>query len=86
MNRLDKFKAEHGVLFNIGRRIDIVLNGLLHWDFGHTLSAYYGRRNPNCRLCRFLNRFEPWHCVRSAWAEGLINTQRAKDLTNGEVP
>jgi hypothetical protein len=86
MNRIDPFKQRHHILFGLIRAIDVALNGVLHFDFGHTLSAWYGRHKPDCLLCRLFHRHaEPWHCVRAALSEGTISRERARDLTNGEV-
>lgn len=52
--------------------IDRSLNLAVHGDFKHTLSAYLGVTNPDCRLCRWLNKIEQDHCRKAARHEGLL--------------
>lgn len=52
--------------------IDRGLNGVINGDFSHTLSAYYGKNDPNCLLCRLAAKIEADHCVKAARDEGLL--------------
>lgn len=52
---------------------DRLVNGCVHGDFEHTTSAWLGKNNPDCPLCRWLSRnVEEDHCTKAARAEGLI--------------
>ena len=88
MSQFTDFKSSipGRLLFGVGRFVDRTLNWIINGDFGHTLSATYGRDKPDCPLCQWLHRHvERWHCVRAAKNEGLISSSVAWNLTNGEV-
>ncbi|UOF80650.1 hypothetical protein [Caudoviricetes sp.] len=52
--------------------IDRCINQLWNGDFSHTLSAYLGKYDRSCRLCRWLDHIEQDHCIKAAKREGLL--------------
>ena len=76
MSRFTDFKSSipGRLLFGVGRFVDRTPNWIINDDFGHTLSAYYGVHDPNCRLCQWLSKhIEQDHCIKSSKAEGLLS-------------
>jgi len=60
-------------IWSTGTVIDKSINLLVNGDFKHTLSAYLGKTDPQCWLCRTISRLiGEDHCVNSAKHEGLI--------------
>ena len=61
------------VLVAVVRFLDKVVCFLWAGKWGHTLSAYLGATDPDCRLCRWLSKnVEESHCIKAALSEGLM--------------
>jgi hypothetical protein len=87
MNRIERLKNQHPILFALIRTVDVVLNGLVHGATGYTLSAWYGKHRPHCLLCRLFHRYmEPWHCTVAALTEGLITPEEAEAHMKERTP
>lgn len=85
MNRIARFRSNHPILFALIRTADVVINSFVHGTTGHTLSAWYGKHQPQCPLCRFFHKhLERWHCENAAFIEGLITYQEAKERMKGD--
>lgn len=61
------------IVVAVFRFCDQCVNGFVHGDFHHSLSAYLGKNNPECALCQWLSKnIERDHCRKAAKAEGLM--------------
>ena len=61
-----------GLVVFIFRFFDCAVNYIFHQQWC-SVSAWLGKNNPGCALCRWLSRFvETDHCTKAAYAEGLL--------------